>query len=119
MGAGSAINNTVRQVGSVLGIALLGTVLSTAYRNRIEPFLAGLPQPAHQAASQSAEHTRAVADAMNRPDLADAANHAFISAMHLTAASAALAAFLGGFLLLAAFRNRVASTNRLREPAMR
>ena len=29
MGAGSAVNNTVRQVGSVLGIALLGTILTT------------------------------------------------------------------------------------------
>jgi MFS family permease len=119
MGAGSAVNNTVRQVGSVLGIALLGTVLTTAYRNRIEPSLAALPQPARDAASPSAEHTRAVADALNRPDLADAANQAFLSAMHLTAASAALAAFLGGFLLLAAFRNRVESTDRRREPAMR
>ena len=119
MGAGSAINNTVRQVGSVLGIALLGTVLTTAYRNRIEPFLAGLPQPAREAASASAEHTRAVAGSLGRPDLADAADHAFISAMHLTAVSAALAAFLGGFLLLAAFRNRVGSTDRLREPAIR
>ncbi|MET0494509.1 MAG: MFS transporter [Actinoplanes sp.] len=106
MGAGSAINNTVRQVGSVLGIALLGTILATAYRNRIEPALAALPQPAREAASASAEHTRAVADALHRPELTDAANRAFITAMHLTAASAAIAALLGGLLLLVAFRKR-------------
>ena len=106
MGAGSAINNTVRQVGSVLGIALLGTVLTTAYRNRIEPFLASLPPAAREAATPSAEHTRAVADALHRPDLAAAADRAFLGSMHVTAASAAVAALLGGVLLLVAFRKR-------------
>ncbi|WP_436520531.1 MFS transporter [Actinoplanes sp. HUAS TT8] len=106
MGAGSAVNNTVRQVGSVLGIAVLGTVLTTAYRDRIAPALAALPAAARDAASPSAEHTRAVADVLHRPDLASAADHAFISAMHITAASAAGATLLGGILLLVAFRGR-------------
>ncbi|BCJ51384.1 MFS transporter [Actinoplanes sp. NBRC 14428] len=104
MGAGSAINNTVRQVGSVLGIALLGTVLTSAYRDGIAPALASLPEAARDAASPSAEHTRAVADALRRPDLADAANDAFISAMHETAFWAAVAVLLGGILILVAFR---------------
>ncbi|WP_432979466.1 MFS transporter [Dactylosporangium sp. CA-233914] len=106
MGAGSAVNNTVRQVGSVLGIALLGTILTTAYRDRIAPALAGLPPAARDAAAPSAEHTRAVADALHRPDLTKAANDAFIAAMHVTAASAAVAAFLGAVLLVLAFRAR-------------
>jgi EmrB/QacA subfamily drug resistance transporter len=104
MGAGSAINNTVRQVGSVLGIALLGTILASTYRDRIAPFLAALPDGARKVASPSAEHTRAVAAALHRPDLTDAANDAFISSMHVTAASCAVAALLGGLLLLVAFR---------------
>jgi EmrB/QacA subfamily drug resistance transporter len=108
MGAGSAVNNTVRQVGSVLGIALLGTVLTTTYRDRIAPALDSLPPAARDAASPSAEHTRAVADAMNRPDLADAANQAFVAAMHVTAASAAVALFFGAIVLLLAFRRRPA-----------
>ncbi|GGM35104.1 MFS transporter [Dactylosporangium sucinum] len=106
MGAGSAVNNTVRQVGSVLGIALLGTVLSTAYRDRITPFLAGLPSPARDAASPSAEHTRAVAESLQRPDLTSAANDAFVAAMHVTAASAALVVFFAALLLALAFRTR-------------
>ncbi len=106
MGAGSAVNNTVRQVGSVLGIALLGTILTTTYRDRIAPFLTALPEAARDAASPSAEHTRAVAGALGRPDLTGAANDAFITAMHVTAASAAVAAALGGILLLTAFRTR-------------
>ncbi|MFG2038446.1 MFS transporter [Dactylosporangium sp. NPDC048998] len=119
MGAGSAVNNTVRQVGSVLGIALLGTVLTTTYRDRIEPSLANLPAAARDAASPSAEHTRAVADALHRPDLADAANRAFIAAMHVTAASAAVVAFLGAVLLMLAFRTRRARAATQRpEPAL-
>lgn len=44
-GAGSAINNTFRQVGGSLGVAVLGAVLSTSYRNGIADKLAPLPQP--------------------------------------------------------------------------
>jgi EmrB/QacA subfamily drug resistance transporter len=109
MGAGSAVNNTVRQVGSVLGIALLGTILASTYRDRIEPSLAGLPAGARDAAAPSAEHTRAVADALHRPDLAEQANRAFIAAMHVTAASAAVVVFLGAVLLVLAFRARRAT----------
>ncbi len=119
MGAGSAVNNTVRQVGSVLGIALLGTILAGAYRDRITPSLANLPAPARDAAAPSAEHTRAVADAMHRPELADAANNAFVGAMHITAASAAAVAFLGAVLLIWAFRaRRPAAATPAPEPAL-
>jgi MFS family permease len=118
MGAGSAVNNTVRQVGSVLGIALLGTILSTAYRDRIAPSLTALPPGARDAAAASAEHTRAVADALQRPGLADAANSSFIGAMHVTAASAALALLLGAALLLVAFRRRPAPEPRTPEVAL-
>lgn len=110
MGAGSAVNNTVRQVGSVLGIALLGTILTTAYRDRIAPSLASLPAPARDAAAPSAERTRAVADALHRPDLADSANHSFVAAMHVTSASAALALLAGAVLLLLAFRRPAAAS---------
>ena len=108
MGAGSAVNNTVRQVGSVLGVALLGTILTTSYRDRIAPFLDGLPAAARDAASPSAEHTRAVAGALHRPDLTAAANRAFVEAMHVTAASAAVVLLLGAVLLVVAFRTRPA-----------
>ena len=109
MGAGSAVNNTVRQVGSVLGIAALGTVLTTSYREHIAPALAGLPAAAGSAAQSSAEQTRAVAAALGRPDLVAAANHAFISAMHLTAVCAGLVALAGAALLAWAFRARPAT----------
>lgn len=42
-GSGSAINNTFRQVGGALGIAVLGSVLSTVYRGDIEGHLGAVP----------------------------------------------------------------------------
>ncbi|MET7417518.1 MFS transporter [Dactylosporangium sp. NPDC005555] len=114
MGAGSAVNNTVRQVGSVLGIALLGTILASTYRDRIAPALAGLPPAARAAAGPSAEHTRAVAEQLHRPDLAAAADDAFVTAMHITAVTGALVALAGGVLLLLAFTARRSTVDEQR-----
>jgi len=104
MGAGSAVNTTLRQVGSVLGIAVLGTVLSVAYRRGIDPALVGLPPAAHDAAGRSAEQARYVAGALARPDLVAAADRSFVDAMHLTAAGAGLVSAAGAVLLFLAFR---------------
>ena len=41
-GAGSAVQNTVRQVGGALGVAVIGTILATRYAQNVEPFLARL-----------------------------------------------------------------------------
>lgn len=38
-GAGSAVTNTVRQTGSVIGIAVGGTIMSIVYRRAVEPSL--------------------------------------------------------------------------------
>lgn len=35
-GVGSAVNDTTRQVGGALGVAILGSIMSTAYRARID-----------------------------------------------------------------------------------
>jgi EmrB/QacA subfamily drug resistance transporter len=42
-GAGSAVQNTVRQVAGALGIAIIGTVLSTRYAHYLSPTLDRLP----------------------------------------------------------------------------
>jgi EmrB/QacA subfamily drug resistance transporter len=106
IGAGAAVNNTLRQVGSVLGVALLGTVLANAYQRGIGPSLAGLPARVGDAARPSAEATRHVAASLGRPDLIDAANRAFVHAMHVTAVSAAVLTLLGTAILVGAFTTR-------------
>ena len=42
-GVGSAMNDTMRETGGSLGIAILGSILATSYRSSLGPVLAGVP----------------------------------------------------------------------------
>jgi len=52
-GVASAMNDTTREVGSALGIAVLGSVLNATYRSGVESATAGLPSEAAEAAQSS------------------------------------------------------------------
>src|SRR3954451_11954541 len=54
-GAGSAVNDTVREIGGTLGVAVVGSVLSTVYGPSVVDALtaAGAPAPAADAAADS------------------------------------------------------------------
>ncbi|MGW6137030.1 MFS transporter [Streptomyces sp. NPDC055144] len=86
-GSASALSNTFRQVGGALGIAVLGSVLSTAYRSGIEDKLGLLPAGLRHTAGESIEATLGVAAKLGpRGDaLVGAANDSFLHAMHVTA----------------------------------
>ncbi|HTY72037.1 MAG TPA: DHA2 family efflux MFS transporter permease subunit [Actinomycetes bacterium] len=91
-GAGSSVNSTVRQVGGALGVAVLGSVLSTVYRSQITSSLSVLPAPVRRPAGESIGATQVVVTKLAAllPDrglaLLHAASDAFIHAMHVTAA---------------------------------
>ncbi|NUP22014.1 MAG: MFS transporter [Streptomyces sp.] len=100
-GAASALSNTFRQVGGALGIAVLGSVLSTAYRGGIEDRLTVLPEGVRHTAGESVEATLGVAarlgpqgEALVRP-----AHDAFLHAMHVTALWGAGVAVLGAVVV--------------------
>ncbi|MGQ7298283.1 MFS transporter [Quadrisphaera sp. KR29] len=57
----SAVNDITREVGGVLGIAVLSTVLLAAYRDSIAPSLTGLPPAVAEAARDGAGTALAVA----------------------------------------------------------
>ncbi|MFI8432562.1 MFS transporter [Streptomyces sp. NPDC079020] len=100
-GSGSAINNTFRQVGGALGVAVLGSVLSTVYRGDIEGHLAAVPAGVRDVAGESIEATLGVAAELGpagRP-LVAAANDAFIGAMHVTALGSAAVALIGALVV--------------------
>ena len=103
-GTGSAITNTVRQAGSVMGIAVGGTIMSIAYRGAIEPWLAGIAPSQADRARISAEQARNLADTHDLPDLHSAADAAFIHAMHVGAAWIAGATLVGAAILAFALR---------------
>ncbi|MFD8664377.1 MFS transporter [Streptomyces microflavus] len=101
-GSGSAINNTFRQVGGALGIAVLGSVLSTVYRGDVEGHLSAVPAGVRDVAGESIEATLGVAEKLGpvagKP-LVAAANDAFISAMHVTALGSAAVALTGAVVV--------------------
>ncbi|WLQ43425.1 DHA2 family efflux MFS transporter permease subunit [Streptomyces laculatispora] len=100
-GSGSAVNNTFRQVGGALGIAVLGSVLSAVYRGDIEGHLGALPAAARDTAAESIEATLGIAEKMGPAGapLVAAAHDAFLDAMHVTAISSAVVALLGAIVV--------------------
>jgi EmrB/QacA subfamily drug resistance transporter len=52
-GVGSAMNDTTRQVGGALGVAVLGSILASSYGAAIQPALQGLPPQLAQGAGDS------------------------------------------------------------------
>ncbi|WP_030932324.1 MFS transporter [Streptomyces sp. NRRL S-646] len=96
-GSASALSNTFRQVGGALGIAVLGSVLSTAYRNGIEGKLGPLPAGLRDTAGESIEATLGVAAKLGPQGraLITPANDAFLHAMHITALWGAGVAVVG------------------------
>jgi EmrB/QacA subfamily drug resistance transporter len=102
-GVGSAMNDTVRLVGGTLGVAILGSLLSSSYGADMEPAVKSLPQPAADAASDSLGHASVVADQIGGGAgraLSNAAETAFTTAMSSTLTVAAITALTGALLAL-------------------
>jgi len=100
-GSASALSNTFRQVGGALGIAILGSVLSTTYRNGIEDKLSLLPPGLRHTAGESIEATLGVAAKSGDQGkaLVGSANDAFLHAMHVTALGGAAVAVVGAVVV--------------------
>jgi EmrB/QacA subfamily drug resistance transporter len=79
-GVASALNDTSRELGGAVGIALLGSVLSAGYRAAMEPAVAGLPPELAEPASEGIGSAFAVAAQAGEqgPMIIDAAQRAFI-----------------------------------------
>ena len=111
-GVGSAVNDTTRQVGGALGVAVIGSVLATTYGNQIGDFLSGLGLPLPQAALESAQNSIGAVKNGLVPKLQEMglseqaatvnaeANSAFVSAVHWGVLTAAAATFIGVVMVL-------------------
>jgi MFS family permease len=93
-GVGSAVNDTTRELGGAVGIALLGSLVTSRFRSGISGSVAHLPAAARDAASHGVSSALEVARSVPRQagaQLADTARHAFASGMlHAFVAGAAL-----------------------------
>lgn len=104
-GMGSAMNDTTRELGGALGVAVLGSVLGTAYTNKIADSVTQLPAEVQTIAENSLAGALAVAGKlgpMGEP-LATAAKEAWMNglseAMLIAAGIVAVAAIISGIWL--------------------
>jgi EmrB/QacA subfamily drug resistance transporter len=110
-GVGSAMNDTTRQVGGALGVAILGSVFSSAYLAGIAPALRGAPAAAAKAAGQSVGVALAQAQRLGGSAgqaLRLAATSSFVHAMDRALFVGAAFALLGALVALVWLPNRAA-----------
>ena len=82
-GVASAVNDTTREVGAALGIALAGSILAARYAAAITPHLAAFPQPLRAPASHSLAQALQIAKTLGPQgaQLAELSQTAFLRAM--------------------------------------
>jgi len=82
-GMGSAMNDTTRELGGALGIAVLGSVMASTYAAHVGRAVAGLPATAAAAVKSSLAGALAVAGQTGNGSLAQTAKSAYMSGMTL------------------------------------
>jgi hypothetical protein len=109
-GVGSAVNDTTRELGGTLGVAVAGSLLASVYTGRIVDGLARtpVPGPALAAAKQSvgaayivAQRATEVAGPRAGELIRSVANNAFIDGFGLTSRILAVVAIVGAVAALA------------------
>jgi EmrB/QacA subfamily drug resistance transporter len=108
-GAGAAVNNSVRQIGGALGIAILGSVLAAAYSAQLGDRVDALPAGERTEAGLSLIATLSAigrAQGSSDPEVARAATalveparEAFVGAMHTTAVFTAVASLVAAVVV--------------------
>jgi len=85
-GVASAVNDTTREVGAAVGIAVAGSVLVAQYNNVLAPTLARFPERVRTQALDSLAHALAAAEQMGPQGarLSALAESAFIQSMDLS-----------------------------------
>jgi hypothetical protein len=101
-GSGSAINDTTRELGGSLGVAVLGSVVSSRYISGIHDVTQQLPAQARELADRSLGGALGVAGQLPAGaarTLARTAQVAFVDGMHMAVVVAAAAAALGAVIV--------------------
>ncbi|MGK3937460.1 MFS transporter [Streptomyces caeruleatus] len=99
-GSGSGLLMTMRQVGGAIGIALLGSLLAGAFRDRLD--VTGLSARAADTAGESVVAAHQVAERTRSTDLLASANASYVHGMGVVLLVCGIAALVAA-LLAAAF----------------
>jgi Na+/melibiose symporter-like transporter len=119
-GVGSAVNDTTRQVGGALGVAVLGSVMMSTYRPRVSDAIAGLPLPA-EAANAVTDQVGAAVRVGERlgpagAGLVDAASNGFTDGMAVAFLIGTVALLIGA-IIVALYLPARAHDHEVEEPA--
>jgi MFS family permease len=82
-GVGSAVNDTTRELGGALGVAVLGSLVASHFRTSIHDAVAGLPAKATHSLAEALQHAAAVGGARGGT-IANAAKDAYVNAFSST-----------------------------------
>ena len=104
-GVGSAVNDTTRQVGGAVGVAVIGSVFSSIYGSRIVGALRGKPVPAGVVSAAKSSLGAALGIAAHLPHqlaraFTDLAKNAFIDGFHAALYVGAAAVAVGTLVAL-------------------
>lgn len=97
-GVGSALMLALRQVGGVIGVAVLGTMLNSAYRGHL--ILSGIPAPLAATAEKSVTAAAAVAQQIGSTALLASAHSSFVYGMDVMLGVCGIIALVGIVLTL-------------------
>ena len=118
-GVGSAVNDTTREVGGALGIAVLGSLASAVYRSSIDLGGLTLPPPVREAAQESVGAATILAESVpGGGELASRAGQAFTDAFNLTSGIAALLCLVAAGVVVAVFSKKVERAANEADPHM-
>jgi EmrB/QacA subfamily drug resistance transporter len=107
-GVGSAVNDTARELGGAVGVAIIGSLLASSYSSSIQPSLdgtTGLSQPMRAAAADNIGAALGIAESLGEPwgSLAAAARTSFVDGMRIglwTAAALSVIAAVVAVIML-------------------
>ncbi len=95
-GSGSGLLMTLRQVGGAIGIALLGSLLASTFRDRLD--VTGLPAGVADTAGDSVVAAHLIAERTGAPHLLASANSAYVHGMGIVLLVSGVAALVAALL---------------------
>ena len=117
-GVGSAVNDTTREFGGTLGVAVVGSIFASVYGNALLTALAGVevPDPALEAAGESMAAALAVAQSLPADAavaVVTAAKESFVDGLAAGSLVAAAVALAGAAVALLFLPSRQSRTSQL------
>jgi EmrB/QacA subfamily drug resistance transporter len=109
-GVGSAVNDTTRELGGALGVAVLGSLLASKFAANLPDSVGALPEPAQDAVRSSLGGALGVAASLPQDlgaPLAAAAKVAFVDALGVSLVAAAIVTMAAAVMVRRFYPDRI------------